>query len=66
MNKQRGVIYLGHIPFGFYEDEMRGFFAQVMTHCSAQSRNSLGLCVQFGEVTRVRLSRSKKTGRSRG
>ena len=23
-----GVIYLGHIPHGFYEDQMRGFFSQ--------------------------------------
>ena len=42
------VIYLGHIPHGFYEKEMKGFFSQ------------------FGEVTRLRLSRSRKTGRSRG
>eukprot|EP00741_Cyanophora_paradoxa_P008412 tig00000137_g8139.t1 len=43
-----GVVYLGHIPYGFFEDQMRGFFAQ------------------FGRVTRLRLSRSKKTGKSRG
>lgn len=43
-----GVVYLGHIPHGFYENEMRGYFSQ------------------FGEVTRLRLSRSKKTARSRG
>lgn len=23
-----GVLYLGHIPHGFYEDQMRGFFSQ--------------------------------------
>ena len=23
--QQRGVIYLGHIPHGFYEDQMKGF-----------------------------------------
>ena len=45
--QQKGVIYLGHIPHGFYEDQMKGFFSQ------------------FGEVTRLRLSRSKKTGRSK-
>jgi len=45
--KDRGVIYLGHIPYGFFEDQMQNFFTQ------------------FGEVTRLRLSRSKKTGRSR-
>lgn len=38
------VIYLGHIPHGFYEKQMQGFFSQ------------------FGEVSRLRLSRSKKTG----
>ena len=36
------MIYIGHIPHGFYEEQMRGFFSQ------------------FGIVTRVRLSRSKK------
>lgn len=43
-----GVIYLGHVPHGFYEKEMRAFFSQ------------------FGSVTRLRLSRSKRTGRSKG
>lgn len=43
-----GVVYLGHIPHGFYEKEMRAFFSQ------------------FGSVTRLRLSRSKKTGGSKG
>jgi len=47
-SKNRGVIYLGHIPFGFFEEQMKGFFSQ------------------FGTVTRLRLSRSKKTGNSRG
>ncbi|KAG8954144.1 hypothetical protein FRC04_000364 [Tulasnella sp. 424] len=45
---ERGVIYLGHVPHGFYEDEMRGFLSQ------------------FGDISRLRLSRSPKTGRSRG
>ena len=39
---ERGVVYLGRIAHGFYEEEMKGYFSQ------------------FGEVTRVRLSRSKK------
>ncbi|VVT44878.1 uncharacterized protein SAPINGB_P000564 [Magnusiomyces paraingens] len=43
----RGVLYIGRIPHGFYENEMRGYFEQ------------------FGTLTRVRVSRSKKTGRSR-
>lgn len=48
ISKSRGVIYVGHIPHGFYEDELRKYFSQ------------------FGEVTRVRVSRSRKTGGSRG
>jgi len=43
-----GVIYLGHIPHGFYENEIRQFFSQ------------------FGTVKRLRVSRSKKTARSKG
>ena len=42
------TIYIGHIPHGFYEKEMEGFFSQ------------------FGVVTNLRLSRSKRTGASKG
>ena len=45
--KKSSVIYIGHVPHGFYEDQMRGFLSQ------------------FGTVTRLRLSRNKKTGRSK-
>ncbi|KAI9066327.1 RNA-binding domain-containing protein [Trametes sanguinea] len=45
--EDRGVIYLGRIPHGFFEDEMRAYFSQ------------------FGTVTRLRLSRNKKTGKSK-
>jgi hypothetical protein len=37
-----GVVYLGRIPHGFFESQMRAYFSQ------------------FGKVTRLRLSRSKK------
>ncbi|XP_044290580.1 MKI67 FHA domain-interacting nucleolar phosphoprotein [Varanus komodoensis] len=43
-----GVIYLGHIPKGLHEPQLREYFSQ------------------FGTVTRLRLSRSKKTGGSKG
>ncbi|KAF2794667.1 RNA-binding domain-containing protein [Melanomma pulvis-pyrius CBS 109.77] len=42
-----GVIYVGRIPHGFYESQMRGYFKQ------------------FGKVTRLRVSRNKKTGASK-
>ncbi|KIP08213.1 hypothetical protein PHLGIDRAFT_104606 [Phlebiopsis gigantea 11061_1 CR5-6] len=45
--QDRGVIYLGRIPHGFYEEQMKSYFKQ------------------FGDVTRLRLSRNKRTGRSR-
>ncbi|XP_029035141.1 MKI67 FHA domain-interacting nucleolar phosphoprotein-like [Osmia bicornis bicornis] len=44
----RGIVYLGHIPHGFYEEQMTEYFKQ------------------FGQVTRVRVTRSRNTGRSRG
>ncbi|KAI9680566.1 MAG: hypothetical protein M1817_004006 [Caeruleum heppii] len=42
-----GTIYVGRIPHGFYEHEMRAYFSQ------------------FGDITRLRLSRNRKTGRSK-
>ena len=36
------MIFLGRIPHGFHEEQMKSYFAQ------------------FGEVTRLRLSRNKK------
>ncbi|KAJ3490861.1 hypothetical protein NLI96_g1150 [Meripilus lineatus] len=45
--EDRGVIYLGRIPHGFHEDQMKAYFTQ------------------FGDVTRLRLSRNKRTGRSK-
>ena len=30
-SSKRGVIYVGHIPHGFFEQEMRGFFSQFGT-----------------------------------
>jgi len=44
----RGVLYVGHIPEGFFEPQMKKFFAQ------------------FGKVTRLRISRSKKNAKSKG
>ncbi|KAF9007625.1 hypothetical protein BDQ17DRAFT_1407471 [Cyathus striatus] len=45
--EDRGVLFLGRIPHGFYEDQLKAYFAQ------------------FGEVTRLRISRNKKTGKSK-
>lgn len=46
-DEKSSVIYLGRIPHGFYEEQMRGFFQQ------------------FGDVLRLRLSRNRKTGKSK-
>ncbi|XP_078454218.1 MKI67 FHA domain-interacting nucleolar phosphoprotein [Lampetra planeri] len=45
---RRGVVYLGHMPHGFAEIQVKKFFNQ------------------FGKVTRIRLSRSKRTGQPKG
>ncbi|KMZ63162.1 hypothetical protein ZOSMA_41G00040 [Zostera marina] len=41
------ALYIGHIPHGFFEEEMKGFFSQ------------------FGTLKRLRIARSKKTGKSK-
>lgn len=46
-NGETGVIYIGRVPHGFYEHEMRQYFSQ------------------FGPISRLRLSRNKKTGASK-
>ncbi|XP_030309972.1 MKI67 FHA domain-interacting nucleolar phosphoprotein [Calypte anna] len=43
-----GVVYVGHLPRGLCEPQLREYFEQ------------------FGKVTRLRLSRSKKTGATKG
>ncbi|KAG2158001.1 uncharacterized protein EDB93DRAFT_1122584 [Suillus bovinus] len=45
--QDRGVIYMGCLPHGFYEDQLKGYLSQ------------------FGDVTRLRISRNRKTGRSK-
>jgi nucleolar protein 15 len=47
-SEPKGVVYLGHLPKGFYEPQMKTFFGQ------------------FGTVTRIRLSRSRKNAASKG
>ncbi|KAL2430444.1 putative RNA-binding protein [Exophiala dermatitidis] len=42
-----GAVYVGRIPHGFYEKQMREYFSQ------------------FGDITRLRLSRNKRTGASK-
>jgi nucleolar protein 15 len=44
----RGVLYLGHLPWGFYEEEQFQYFSQ------------------YGKVTRLRLTRSRRTGGYKG
>ncbi|KAL3837165.1 hypothetical protein ACJMK2_022542 [Sinanodonta woodiana] len=43
-----GIVRLSHIPWGFFEHDIKDYFKQ------------------FGTVSRVRLSRSKRTGNCRG
>ena len=70
------VLYLGHLPHGFYEDQVsppfRGELAAAsatpLSHraASANSHATLwlvqmkGFFSQFGTVTRVRVARNKK------
>lgn len=58
----RGVVYLAHIPHGFYEEEMKGFFGQfghitrirlVRSHKTGNSRGYAFLEFRFKEVAQV-------------
>ena len=40
--EDRGVLFIGRLPHGFYEDQLKAYFSQ------------------FGNVTRLRVSRNKK------
>ncbi|RHY11860.1 hypothetical protein DYB25_004352 [Aphanomyces astaci] len=44
---QSSTIFIGRIPHGFYEKQMRGFFSQ------------------FGDIKRLKVSRNKKSGKSK-
>ncbi|KAL4978140.1 hypothetical protein BDW66DRAFT_131083 [Aspergillus desertorum] len=46
-SEQPGAVYVGRIPHGFYEHQMRAYFSQ------------------FGEITKLRLSRNRHTGKSK-
>ncbi|KAH4220618.1 hypothetical protein HBI06_170340 [Parastagonospora nodorum] len=46
-SNEPGVVYVGRVPRGFFEPQMKKYFSQ------------------FGRVTRLRLSRNKKTGASK-
>lgn len=46
-NEESGVVFVGRIPHGFYEHEMREYFSQ------------------FGNISRLRLSRNRKSGASK-
>ncbi|KAG5864905.1 hypothetical protein JTB14_007392 [Gonioctena quinquepunctata] len=46
--EKRGLIFISHLPHGFYEDELRNYFKQ------------------FGNVTNVKVCRSRRTGNSKG
>lgn len=44
----RGVVFIKHIPHGFYEQQLKDYFSQ------------------FGAVTRTRVARSDRSGKSKG
>ncbi|WWD18143.1 hypothetical protein CI109_102592 [Kwoniella shandongensis] len=46
-DEPKGTLFLGRIPHGFYEEQMKEYFSQ------------------FGDVSRVRLARNRKTGASK-
>lgn len=48
VKSNRGIVFIKHIPHGFYEEQLKAYFEQ------------------FGAVTRTRVARSDRSGRSKG
>lgn len=48
VKRERAIVYVGHIPFGLFEPQLKEYFSQ------------------FGKILRIKLSRSKKNGHSKG
>ncbi|KAE8772130.1 hypothetical protein D1007_55866 [Hordeum vulgare] len=68
------VLYIGHVPHGFYEDQMQGLSPSVELREAGSGLNIPSLLVwlfpagffqQFGAVKRVRVARNRKTGKSK-
>lgn len=49
---ERGLIYVGHLPHGFYEEEMRKFFGQfgIVTNCRVNRSPRTGASKGFGHI----------------
>ena len=52
---ERGVIYLGHVPHGFYEEEMRKYFSQfgTVTKLKLYRSRKVSLTLPLHEVWRT-------------
>lgn len=52
INQGRGAVYIGHIPHGFYEEEMRDYFSQfgVVTRVRIARSKRTGNCKGYGFV----------------
>ncbi|XP_008781223.1 MKI67 FHA domain-interacting nucleolar phosphoprotein-like isoform X1 [Phoenix dactylifera] len=69
------VLYIGHIPHGFYEEQMEGTYILRCRETSKKTEIFLngiltvvilsGFFQQFGKIKRLRIARNRKTGKSR-
>lgn len=69
------VIYIGQLPHGFFEEQLKGECFWLFGHPCYSPRDSqvmldangifAGFFDQFGLVTRLRVSRNKKTGKAK-
>lgn len=61
---QRGVLYLGHIPFGFYEDALEAFFTQfgLVTRLRLSRNSKVCFYVVINISFAIRLSINTQSG----
>lgn len=55
--RERGVIYLGHIPYGFFEEEMRNYFSQFGTVTRLKLYRSRKVMAAAPAITPIYFSR---------
>lgn len=50
-SQNRGIVYIGHLPHGFYEEQMQDYFKQFGKVTRVRVARSKNVCMQFKVAT---------------
>ncbi len=48
-SEQSGLVYIGHLPHGFYEDQLTGYFSQFGTVTKVKVARNKKVSVQYAK-----------------